>query len=176
MSNHNGSSHEPQAVVHDLVISKKALNVGFVPFFVLLFLVKLTKQRKNLLSFSGKMLAKCGFFMQKINKQYSWFFCKTKNAMNCTNGDKLNLKVTLLINWVDKGQTKSKWFFQANISSKKTNEQIPLYYHDTPGWLVFVCFFGRNWRHQKDILKLTAFNNHNWFKVKNTDAQNYCGQ
>ena len=38
-----------------------------------------------------------------------------------------------------KGQTKSKWFFQADIS-KKTKEQIQLYYYDTLGRFVFVRF------------------------------------
>ena len=37
----------------------------------------------------------------------------------------------------------------------KTNERIRLYYYDISGRLVFVRFFGRNWRHQKDISKLT---------------------
>ena len=50
-----------------------------------------------------------------------------------------------------KGQTNSKWFFQANVSSKKTNEQIQLYYLLT----CFRSFFGRKWRHQKDISELT---------------------
>ena len=36
-----------------------------------------------------------------------------------------------------KGQTKSKWFFQADFSSKKTNEWIRLYYYDTSGRLFF---------------------------------------
>ena len=39
-----------------------------------------------------------------------------------------------------KGQTNSKWFFQANVSSKKKSEQIRLYYCDTSGRLVFVRF------------------------------------
>ena len=38
---------------------------------------------------------------------------------------------------LDKGQTKSKQFFQANISSKK---RILLYYYETPGRLVFFRF------------------------------------
>ena len=51
-------------------------------------LLSLTKKRKKQLSFSGKMQI---FFLQKINKQGSWFFCfwlldsKTKiNGMNQT--------------------------------------------------------------------------------------------
>ena len=52
-------------------------------------------------------------------------------------------------NLLFKGQTKSKWFFHADVSSKKR-----LYYYDTSGRLVFVCFleqiedknhFGINW-------------------------------
>ena len=38
-----------------------------------------------------------------------------------------------------KGQTKSKWFFQVDISSKK-NEGILLYYYETSGRHVFVLF------------------------------------
>ena len=45
-----------------------------------------------------------------------------------------------------KGQTNSKWFLQADVSSKKTNKQIRLYYLST----CFRSFFGRKWR-QKDI-------------------------
>ena len=42
--------------------------------------------------------------------------------------------------WQTKGQTNSKWFFQDNVSSKKTNERIRFYYYDTSGRLVFVHF------------------------------------
>jgi hypothetical protein len=35
-------------------------------------------------------------------------------------------------------------------SSKKTNERIRFYYYATS----FRSFFGRNWRHHKDISKL----------------------
>ena len=52
-----------------------------------------------------------------------------------------------------KGQTNLKWFFQDDVTSKKWNEQIWLYYLLT----CFRSFFGRKWRHQKNILKLTAF-------------------
>ena len=38
-----------------------------------------------------------------------------------------------------KGQTKSKWFFKPTFLPK-TNKQIRLYYYDTSGRLVFVCF------------------------------------
>ena len=50
-----------------------------------------------------------------------------------------------------KGQTNSKWFFSADVSSKKTNEQIQLYYL----LACFCSFFERKWRHQKVISKLT---------------------
>ena len=56
-----------------------------------------------------------------------------------------------------KGQLISKGIFGILNSSKKTNENIQLYYYDTSGRLVFIRFFGRNWRHQKDISKLTNF-------------------
>ena len=45
--------------------------VGFIPFFVLRFLAKVTKKRKSQLSFSDKMQI---FSKQKINKQGSWVF------------------------------------------------------------------------------------------------------
>ena len=57
--------------------------------------------------------------------------------------------------WGSKGQTKLKFFFQADVSSiKRTNE----FYFTTmnPHFDLFSFVFGRNWRHQKDILKLTA--------------------
>ena len=55
-----------------------------------------------------------------------------------------------------KGQTKSKLFFQADVSSKKwTNE----FNFTTSLWHLrstcFRSFFGRNWRQQKDISKST---------------------
>ena len=43
---------------------------------------------------------------------------------------------------------------QNDFSSQKSNKQIILYYYETLGRLVFVRFFWRNWRHQKDISKL----------------------
>ena len=46
---------------------------------------------------------------------------------------------------VSKGQKLSKWFFQVDVSSKKTNERILLYYYETSGWLVFIRF----WRKSK---------------------------
>ena len=55
-----------------------------------------------------------------------------------------------------KGWTKSKWFFQADGSSKKwMNEFNFTTTYDTLGWLVFIRFFRRNWRHLKDISKST---------------------
>ena len=50
-----------------------------------------------------------------------------------------------------KGQTNSKWIFHADVSSKKTNEQIRFYYLST----CFRSYFGRKWRDQKYISKLT---------------------
>ena len=41
---------------------------------------------------------------------------------------------------MSKGQTKSKQFFQADVSSKRTNKGILLYYYETSGRLVFVRF------------------------------------
>ena len=52
-----------------------------------------------------------------------------------------------------KGQTKSKWFFQANISSKKRTSKSD-FTNLIPQFNLF-SFFGRNWRCQKDISKLT---------------------
>ena len=54
-----------------------------------------------------------------------------------------------------KGQTKSKQFFQADVSSKKrTNEWILLYYFETSGRLVFVRFL-EEIEDTKNISKLT---------------------
>ena len=50
-----------------------------------------------------------------------------------------------------KGRTNSKWFFQVDVSSKKRTNK----FHFTTFRLVFRSFFGRKWRHQKDISKLT---------------------
>ena len=47
-------------------------------------------------------------------------------------------------------QTNSKWFFQADVSSKKQTNK----FNFTTCRLVFVRFFGRKWRHQIDISKL----------------------
>ena len=41
------------------------------------------------------------------------------------------------VEWPGKGQTKSQWFFQADVSSKKGMNE---FYYETSGWLVFVCF------------------------------------
>ena len=60
-----------------------------------------------------------------------------------------------------KGQTKSKWFSQADISSKKTDEQILLYYYETSGWLFSFVFWKKlktpkrhfeiNWLYQQTL-------------------------
>ena len=44
--------------------------VGVIPFFVLRFLFKVTKKQK----ISCHVQTKCGFFIQKINKQEVDFF------------------------------------------------------------------------------------------------------
>ena len=53
-----------------------------------------------------------------------------------------------------KGQLISKCLFGVFNFSQKTNDEIQLYCYDTTGRLVFVLF-GGNWRHQKEISKLT---------------------
>ena len=55
--------------------------------------------------------------------------------------NKQNWHCILSLKIVIKGQTNSKWFFQADLSSKKTNEQIRIYYLST----CFRSFFGRKW-------------------------------
>ena len=52
-----------------------------------------------------------------------------------------------------KGHLISKGLFGTLNSSK--NKKIRLNYYDTLGRLVFVRFFGRIWRHQRDNSKLT---------------------
>ena len=55
--------------------------VGFIPFLVAPFLVKLTKNEKSRCHFQ----AKCGFFIQKVNKQDSWNEPNNKYCKNCKN-------------------------------------------------------------------------------------------
>ena len=50
-----------------------------------------------------------------------------------------------------KGQRNSKWFFQADVPSKKRMNK----FYFTTCQLRFRSFFGRKCRHQKDISKLT---------------------
>ena len=62
----------------------------------------------------------------------------------------------------------SRRFFQ------KTNARIRLYYYETSGRLVFVRFFGRKWRHQKDISKLTDLDRYwNWNLVSIPDTKTW---
>ena len=42
------------------------------------------------------------------------------------------------------GQTKSKLVFSSQCFFQKMNVYIQLYYYDTSGWLVFVCFLEEN--------------------------------
>ena len=81
------------------------------------------------------------WWMEMLSKGALIFLCNMFSLDICQ-------KFTLQI--VGKGQKKSKLFFQVDVSSKKMNEQILLYYYETSG-----RFFGGNWRHQKDILKLS---------------------
>ena len=53
-----------------------------------------------------------------------------------------------------KGQTKSKWFFQADISSKNRTNEFD-FTTMIPQVDLFSSVFGRNLRHQKYISKLT---------------------
>ena len=53
-----------------------------------------------------------------------------------------------------KGQTKTKLFFQANVSSKKQTNKFYFYY-ETSGCLVFVRFWKKLKKKKKDILKLS---------------------
>ena len=59
--------------------------------------------------------------------------------------------VLLKLSCVSEGQTNLKWFFQANLSSKKRTKKFDF----TTCRLVFRSFFGRRWRPQKYISKLT---------------------
>ena len=58
-------------------------------------------------------------------------------------------------NFNSKGQKKLKWFFQVDVSSKKTNEPILLYYYETWGQLVFIRFLEEIEVTKKDISKLS---------------------
>ena len=59
------------------------------------------------------------------------------------------------MNLYGNGQTKSKLFFQADVSSKKRTNEFDFTTMIPQGDLFSFGFFGRNWRHQKDISKLT---------------------
>ena len=54
-----------------------------------------------------------------------------------------------------KGQTKSKWFFQAEVSSKKRTNKFDVTKYDTSGQLVFVRFLEEIEDTKKDISKLS---------------------
>ena len=56
--------------------------------------------------------------------------------------------------------------FSSRSFLQKKDEQILLYYYETSGRLVFVRFFGGNWRHQKDISKLTDLYTAQWRRKK----------
>ena len=64
------------------------------------------------------------------------------------------LKMILIEKCFTKGQTKSKWFFKPTFLPKneQTNSTLLLWYLRST---CFCSFFGRNWRQQKDISKLT---------------------
>ena len=53
-----------------------------------------------------------------------------------------------------KGQTSSKWFFRAVVSSKKRMKEF-YFTAMKPQVDLYLFVFGRNWRHQKNITKLT---------------------
>ena len=74
----------------------------------------------------------------KLMINYTWQSPKTTIARFSTRNIVCKQTCTYLM--LSKGQTKSKWFFQADVSSKKTNERILLYYYETSGWLVFIHF------------------------------------
>ena len=75
------------------------------------------------------------------------FFCKNFFFSKLNSGsDKKTMKVLALDRRFSfmiafaKGQTNSKRFFQADVSSKKRNQGILLYYNETSGRLVFFRF------------------------------------
>ena len=62
-------------------------------------------------------------------------------------------------------------FFSIFCFFQKTNEQIPLYYLPT----YFRSFFGRKWRHLKDILKLTdLYSSNSKFRSNTIDFNSNC--
>ena len=61
----------------------------------------------------------------------------TYNSM-ARPGPNLNKSENLVTH--TKGQLISKWFFGVFDCLQKMNGRIQLYYYDTSGWLVFVCF------------------------------------
>ena len=55
-----------------------------------------------------------------------------------------------------KGQKKSKWSFQVDVSSEKRKNKFYLLLWNLR-LTCFRSFFGGNWRHQKDILRFFCF-------------------
>ena len=66
----------------------------------------------------------------------SWILGQTKKTMKVLPLDR---RFSFMIAFA-KGQTNSKRFFQADVSSKKRNQGILLYYNETSGRLVFFRF------------------------------------
>ena len=80
-------------------------------------------------------------FPQNIHTQK---YFQQGSALQCCKTDNLHLPETVVGHWLlgsalRSRQTNSKLFFQANVSSKKMNKQIRLYYLST----CFCSFFGR---------------------------------
>ena len=73
----------------------------------------------------------------------SWTFFLTTNF------------VFSVLRLLTKGQLISKWFFGVIDFLQKTNERIRLYYYDTSGQLVFVCFLEKIEGTKKTITKLS---------------------
>ena len=64
---------------------------------------------------------------RKINQNLT-----TKKAFSNVYKHEINPEIVILAKKnLLKGQKKSKWFFQVDVSSKKTNECILIYYYKT---------------------------------------------
>ena len=109
-----------------------------------------------------------------------WHFVRVKSPLHCVSlhlipnihdyFQPLFSPTSLLSSsTIAKGQTKSKWIFQADVSSKR-NKRIQLYFYETSGWLVFV----RIWEEIEDTKK--TFRNQMTFMKRHGSSQQLTGR
>ena len=94
------------------------------------------------------------------NYEYPWHATIFEDQLFLCNGALITIRHTLTLasclSISNKGQKKSKLFFQVDVSSK---EWMNKFYFTTkkPQVNLFCAFFGGNWRHQEDISNHLTF-------------------